>query len=114
MSIFANALVIKRDNPAPGESPRMVNIITPRQPRWSIFTFMWKSLWMGLKTCGGYDKQTELDVKQRLGEMKANKATRAVRKAERKQRRAARRAKREAKKQQKEAEKAAKDALEEE
>jgi len=114
MSLFANALVIKRDNPAPGESPRMVNIITPRQPRWSIFTFMWKSLWMGLKTCGGYDKQTELDVKQRLGEMKANKATRAVRKAERKQRRAARRAKREAKKQQKEAEKAAKDALEEE
>jgi len=113
MSLFANALVIKRDNPAPGESVRTAGIVTPRQPRWSIFTFMWKSLWMGLKTCGGYDKQTEQNVKQRLGEMKANKATRAVRKAERKQRRAARRARRELKKQQKEAEKAVKEGQEE-
>ncbi|OCX50776.1 hypothetical protein BEL04_18760 [Mucilaginibacter sp. PPCGB 2223] len=113
MSLFANALVIKRDNPAGNEPVRIANVFLPRVPRWSIFTLMWKSLWVGLKECGGYDKQTEQSVKQRLGEMKANKATRAIRKAERKQRRAERRARRELKKQQKEAEKAAKETQEE-
>jgi len=109
MSLFANALVIKRDNPAGNDPVRVASVGLPRLPRWSIFTYMWRSLWAGLKDCAGYDKQTEQSVKQRLGEIKQNNATRAVRKAARQQRRAERRAKRALKKQQKEAEKAAKE-----
>ncbi|WP_448700829.1 hypothetical protein ACFGVR_02130 [Mucilaginibacter sp. AW1-3] len=106
MSLFANALVIKRDNPAGNSPAREANVVVPRLPRWSIFTFMWKSLWTGLKDCGGYDKQTEQTVKQKIGEFKQNQLTKATRKALRQQRRAERRAKRALKKQQKEAEKA--------
>jgi hypothetical protein len=113
MSLFANALVIKRDNPAGNEMPRVANVTMLRMPRWSIFTYMWKTLLIGLKECAGYDTQTEQTVKQKLGEFKQNKLSRATRKAERQQRRAERRAKRALKKQQKEAEKAVKAGQEE-
>lgn len=108
MSLFANALVIKRDNPADNEPVRVANVTILRKPRWSIFTYMWKALFIGLKDCAGYDTHTEQTVKQKIGEYKQNRLTHAARKAERKQRRAERRARRALKKQQKEAEKAAK------
>jgi len=107
MSLFANALVIKRDNPAGNEPARVANVLMLRKPRWALFTYMWKTLLIGLKECAGYDTQTEQTVKQKIGEFKQNKLTRATRKAERQQRRAERRARRALKKQQNDAEKAA-------
>ncbi len=106
-SLLANALVIKRDNPTGNSQPRVAKVVWVRRPSSSIFTFMWKSVFKGLKECAGYDARTEQTVKQKVVEFKQNKLTRGIRKAERQQRRAARRAKRELKKQQKEAEKAA-------
>lgn len=110
MSLLANALVIKRDNPAGNEPTRVANVVMLRKPQWSIFTYMWKTLLVGLKECAGYDTRTEQTVKQKIVEYKQNQLTKASRKAERKQRRADRRARRALKKQQKEAAKAMKDA----
>jgi hypothetical protein len=107
-SLLANAMVIKRDNPTGGATPRVAKVVWLRKPSSSIFTFMWRSLFKGLKECAGYDARTEQTVKQKVVEFKANKLTRGIRKAERLQRRAKRKAKRALKQQRREAAKAAK------
>lgn len=106
-SLLANALVIKRNNPTIGEPPRSFNINYTRKTSASIFTFMWKSLFMGIKSCAGYDASTEAAVKKKINEYQSNKVEHAAKKAqriqrrmERRQRRALRRQAREARKQQ--------------
>jgi len=102
-SLLANALVIKRDNPAENGPPRVGEVLWVRKINSSIFTYMWKTLLMGIKESAGYDKQTEQTVKQKVIEFKQNKLTHDARKALRQQKRAARREKRAQKKAAKEA-----------
>jgi hypothetical protein len=102
ISLLANAMIIKRDNPYYGESPRVAHIALQRRTYASMFSFMWKSIFMGLKESVGYDVVTEQTIKRRINQFKQNKLTHDARKAERIQRREARRQKRELRKQQKE------------
>ncbi len=101
ISLLANAMIIKRDNPYYGERPRVAQIALKRRVYASMFNFMWKSVFMGLKETVGYDVITEQTLKRRIIQFKQNKLTHAARKAERIQRREERRQKREQRKQQK-------------
>ena len=103
ISLLANAMIIKRDNPYYGEQPRVAHVALKRRISASIFSFMWKSVFMGLKESVGYDIKTEQTVKQKISQFKQNRLTHDARKAERIQRREERRHKRELRKKEKEA-----------
>jgi hypothetical protein len=101
ISLLANAMIIKRANPYYGEQPRVAHIALKRRISASIFSFMWKSVFMGLKESVGYDVVTEQTIKRRINQFKQNKLTHDARKAGRLQRREERRLKRELRQQQK-------------
>jgi hypothetical protein len=102
MSLLANTLVIKRNNPTEGEDVRSFSVNYVRKKTQSIFTFMWKSLFSGLKSTAGYDAATEQTVKKKITDFKQGKAERQAKKALRIQHRAERRQQRELRQQQRE------------
>ncbi|MEO6524748.1 MAG: hypothetical protein ABIN91_23890 [Mucilaginibacter sp.] len=103
LSLLANALVIKRNNPTyDGAPPRSFRVNYARKKTQSIFTYMWKSLFSGIKSSAGYDASTEQTVKQKMNDFQQGKAERAAKKALRKQHRAERRQRRELNRQEKE------------
>lgn len=102
MSLLANAMVIKRNNPDQGEPARAFKVTYMRKKSQSIFTLMWKSIFVGIKSCAGYDAATENTVKQKISDFKNGKADRQAKKAIRKQHRAERRQRRQIRKQEKE------------
>jgi hypothetical protein len=102
VSLLANALVIKRNNPNDNAPPRIFKVNYVRKKSQSIFTLMWKSLFLGLKSTAGYDAATEQTVKKKMNDFKQGKAERQAKKALRKQHRAERRQRREQKRQEKE------------
>lgn len=68
VSLLANALVIKRNNPTEGEAPRSFNIVYSRKSNTPFFGFLWRSLFVGLKSSAGYDANTENTVKQKMSD----------------------------------------------
>jgi hypothetical protein len=108
-SLLANALVIKRNNPTGNEAPRTFNVVYKRPKSASFFSFMWKSLFVGLKSSVGYDASTEATVKQKIGEFQKSKLNHVAKKAMRLQRRAERRQRRALRKQAKESKNQAQD-----
>jgi hypothetical protein len=103
LSLLANALVIKRNNPTyDGAPPRSFKVNYVRKKTQSIFTYMWKSLFLGLKSSAGYDATTEQTVKKKMNDFQQGKSERAAKKALRIQHRAERRQRRELKRQEKE------------
>lgn len=103
VSLLANALVIKRNNPTENEPPRSSNIIYNRRKYSSIFSYMWKSVFTGLKESAGFDPLTEQTVAQKIKDFKQQKLTHQARKAVRLQRRAERQKRRELRRQKKQA-----------
>lgn len=102
LSLLANALVIKRNNPTYDGAPaRSFKVNYARKPTQSIFTFMWKALFTGLKSSAGYDAAVEETVIKKMTDFKQGKAERAVKKALRIRHRAERRLRRGLKKQEK-------------
>ncbi|RKR85638.1 uncharacterized protein DUF748 [Mucilaginibacter gracilis] len=102
VSLLANVMVIKRNNPSYGEPARLFKVNYVRKKNQSIFTYMWKSLFLGLKSNVGYDAETEKTVKRKISDFEQGKAERKIKKALRQQHRAERRERRELRKQQKE------------
>lgn len=102
VSLFANALVIKSDNPTPGEEVRETSAEYIRPKGASFFNVMWKTVFFGLKEAVGItpDKENEIsrrvdhinDLKQFMEGSPEKKARREQRKAERKRKRAIRKA----------------------
>lgn len=95
MSLLANAMVIKRNNPSLNEAPRTFRVNYVRKRSQSIFTYMWKSLFLGIKSSAGYDATTEQTVKKKITDFTTGKAERKAKKALRIQHRNERRQRRE-------------------
>jgi hypothetical protein len=90
-SLFANALIVKRNNPDYlGSLPRIIPINIKRQPNTPFFKAIWQTLSTGIKASAGYDKVMEEDVRQRIAQHMAYKNKRQMKKALRKKRRAMR------------------------
>jgi flagellar motility protein MotE (MotC chaperone) len=91
-SLFANALIVKRNNPDYlGGIPRTFEVNMMRQPDMGFFKGIWQTLSTGIKSIAGYDEATEKVVKQHIAQRKADRNNREIKKALRKQRRALRR-----------------------
>jgi len=102
LSLLANTMVIKRNNPTyDGAPPKSFRVNYIRKKTQSIFTFMWKALFSGIKSTAGYDSAVEETVKQKMSDFKNGKAERAAKKALRIQHRAERRQRRELRRQEK-------------
>lgn len=102
-SFFANAMIIKHNNPDnPGDEPRSFYVNNPRPPEFGFFKTVWKTLLTGIRASVGYGEDKEKEIKTQIAVRKANKEERKAKKAERKERRAERKREKELKKQLKE------------
>ncbi|MES2274416.1 MAG: hypothetical protein V4592_00220 [Bacteroidota bacterium] len=102
-SLFANAMIIKHNNPDyPGQTPRSFFVNYQRPPDFAFFKTVWKTLLIGIRSCAGYGEQKEKEIKTQMADRKVKKEEHKVLKAERK-------AKREEKKREKEAKKLLRD-----
>lgn len=101
LSLFANALIIKRDNPEKtGEQPKTIPVIFDRPKDYPFFKTIWHTLLGGIKPTIGLDDETQKKVKAQINVQAKDKQDRMSRKAERKQRREERKLKRALKKEQ--------------
>lgn len=99
-SLFANAMIIKHNNPdTPGEVSRSFYVNYKRPPEFSFFKTVWKTLLTGIRASVGYGEQKEKEIKTQMADRKVKKEERKIRKAERKERRAERKREKELKKQ---------------
>jgi len=90
-SLFANALIVKRNNPdKPGGIPRSFNVTYVREPDTAFFKTVWKTLAKGIKASAGYDEAMEKEVKRHIAQRTADKLARTTKKALRNKRRARR------------------------
>lgn len=85
VSIIANALIIKENNPAKGEKVRVSYPYYARSHDASFFNVMWKVVFIGFKETIGITKQQEANVKVRADLMKERKQRREARKLRKKQ-----------------------------
>ena len=89
-SLFANALIVKRNNPdQPGGIPRSFDVTYVREPDTAFFKTVWKTLAKGIKASAGYDEAMEKEVKRHIAQRRADKLARTEKKALRNRRRRA-------------------------
>lgn len=87
-SLFANALIVKRNNPdTPGGIPRSYKVTYVREPDTAFFKTVWKTLAKGIKASAGYDEAMEKEVKRHIAQRRADKLARTAKKALRNRRR---------------------------
>lgn len=92
MSLFANAMIIKHNNPdTVGVAPRVFYVNEQRPPDYAFFKTVWKTLLKGIRQCVGYGEQKEHDVKAQMADRKVKKAERQIKRAQRKAKRAEKR-----------------------
>lgn len=92
MSLFANAMIIKHNNPDnPGEAPRVFYVNEQRPADYAFFKTIWKTLLKGIRSCVGYGEEKEHNVKAQMADRKEKKAQREVKRAQRKAKRAEKR-----------------------
>ncbi len=82
-SIFANVLIIKGENPSPGENVRKVNFQYLRPGHSSFFNLIWKGLAEGLLGTIGFDSETQREIKARLKKMEIERFNREERRDDR-------------------------------
>ncbi|MDB5136732.1 MAG: hypothetical protein JWP37_3335 [Mucilaginibacter sp.] len=101
-SLYANLLVIKRNNPDnEGELPRSFYVTYKRPKNDPFFKTIWHTLLDGIKPCAGLDEKMQQNVKATLNEYSQRKQEHKVKKALRIQRREERKRKRALKKENK-------------
>ena len=84
LSFLANTVLIKNDNPTPGEAIRTANITFSRVPQASFFNLMWKSIFTGIRETVGLGIVPVKDPPAPVSKAKAERENRrAERKAER-------------------------------
>lgn len=91
-SFFANALIIKHNNPdATGEQPRSIAVKYQRPVDYPFFKTVWRTLLAGIKPSFGLDAASQQSVKDRLDQHKQNmierKQKKQIRMKKREQRR---------------------------
>lgn len=92
ISLMANALIVKRNNPDfLGAAPRIIDVHYVRQPDTPFFKAMWKALAQGIKASAGYDAATEKHIKEMITQRRLDKQKRQDKREERQRRRATRR-----------------------
>lgn len=87
ISLFANALILERDNPSKNKPLRVVNPYYNRPADGSFFNLMWKAIFLGAKESVGITKEKEAKLLERVENYKEAKENRAQRKRERLKRR---------------------------
>ena len=92
-SMAANVLILKSENPTPGERFRQVRMSYTRPDSVSFVSMIWKGMLGGLKETIGLDPQTQRKIAAKLNELKIVKAEREERKQVRLKRREERRQK---------------------
>jgi hypothetical protein len=86
LSILANALVIYSDNPSIEGKYTSAPIYFKRQPTASFFSFIWKSLFQGVKYSVGVTPQKEAEIKAQVARFEKMKDDRDERRRRRLQR----------------------------
>ncbi len=87
MSLFANALLLERDNPKKNKPIRVANPYYNRPSDASFFNLMWKAIFAGVKESVGITKEKEAKLLLRIENYKDAKENREQRRLERHQRR---------------------------
>ncbi|GAA4330851.1 hypothetical protein GCM10023149_36320 [Mucilaginibacter gynuensis] len=78
MSLIANMLVLKRNNPDdPGKAPRSANVTYVRPVSYPFFKIMWKALFVGVKECVGVSEEMEKKANARMSEKDLEKEKKA-------------------------------------
>lgn len=105
-SFFANAMIIKHNNPDNNSTPARSFYVNYKRPvNSAFFKTIWKTLLIGIKSCAGFGEQKEKEVKSQMAVRAVEKKERQVKKAERKEKRAAKKLQKALKKQQEELDK---------
>jgi hypothetical protein len=90
-SLFANALIVKRNNPdKPGGMPRSFNVTYMREPNTAFFKTVWETLSKGINASAGYNEAMQKEVKRHIAQRKADKIASSAKKVLRDRRRAKR------------------------
>lgn len=82
LSILANALVLYADNPTADGKHTIATILFKRQPTASFFSFIWRSLFQGVKYSVGVTPKKEAEIKahiNRFEQMKHDREERRLR-----------------------------------
>jgi len=88
-SLFANALIVKRNNPdQPGGMPRSFNVTNVREPNTAFFKTVWETLSKGINASAGYNEAMQKEVKRHIAQRKADKIASSAKKALRNRQRA--------------------------
>ena len=90
MSLFANALLLERNNPSGKKPIRVAKPYYTRPPEGSFFNLMWKTIFVGLKESVGITKEKEAKLLQRAENYIDAKEKREQRKNIRQKRKAVR------------------------
>lgn len=93
-SIFANVLIIRSDNPMPGQAPRSASFVYERPAHGSFFNLIWKGMASALLESIGFDAATQREIQRRLKKMEIDKAEREQRRDDRLKKRDERRSRR--------------------
>lgn len=88
MSFLANAMIINSDNPGSEGVLRTANIRYSRVETASFFSFVWKTLFQGIKYSVGITPEKERKIKSQIAHFEQIKSDRDKRKAERNRRKA--------------------------
>lgn len=95
-TVFANHYFVKHDNPdVENGRPRVAHVVYKRTNDIPFFKSMWRTLFMGIKPCVGFDEKKEEEVKAINKEQLALKEERKIKKERRIKRREEKRKKKE-------------------
>lgn len=83
LSILANALIIYSDNPSKDGHFTRATIDFKRQPTASFFSYIWKSLFQGVKYSAGVTPQKEAEIKAQIAKFEKMKDDREERRLRR-------------------------------
>lgn len=86
ISVVANALLIKRDNPERNSAMRISYPFYTREPHGSFFNLIWKVLFTGVKESLGVTKEQEAKMKNKAAAFLSGKEKREQRKIDRQER----------------------------
>ena len=94
VSIMANALIVKNENPIPGEHLRTVLFNVQRPVDASFFNLMWRGILYGIMETIGFGEETQKKMQVVIKQKRIEKVERIGRREDRKMKRDERRAKR--------------------
>jgi hypothetical protein len=83
LSLLTNAMVIYSDNPSDGGQFTIAPVYYEREPTSSFFSFIWKTLFQGVKYSIGFTPKKEAEIKQHVKRFETLKDDRERRKLRR-------------------------------